>query len=67
MSEEIDTLTEYNSNHTFNDERRIKEYVESVKSVKERFDTSVMEAIVVVKVPEDIRDDVKKIVYEYYD
>lgn len=46
-----------------NNDKRVTEYADSVISVKNHFETSVIEAIIVVKVPEDIREEVKNEVY----
>ncbi|MBE6527936.1 MAG: hypothetical protein E7Z64_02020 [Thermoplasmata archaeon] len=43
--------------------QRIKDYTETVVSIIDGYDTSVIEAILVAKVPYEIRDEVKAAVY----
>lgn len=42
---------------------RVDEYTRTVESVKEHFDTSVVEAVLICKVPEDIREEVTSRLY----
>ena len=42
---------------------RVKEYTRTVRSVKDHFDTSVVEAVLICKVPEDIREKVTNNLY----
>ncbi len=42
---------------------RVEEYTRTVRSVKDHFDTSVVEAVLICKVPEDIREKVTNNLY----
>ncbi|MBO4357027.1 MAG: hypothetical protein J5813_02515 [Candidatus Methanomethylophilaceae archaeon] len=64
MSDECVVVTNLRFDSPFvNNDRRVRDYAESVISVKNHFDTSIIEAILVVKVPEDIREEVKNEIY----
>ena len=57
MSDECVVVTNLRFDSPFvNNDRRVRDYAESVISVKNHFDTSIIEAILVVKVPEETLD-----------
>ncbi len=46
------------------DDKRIEDLSNAAVGIIERFDTSVIEAIIIAKIPEEIREEVKRKVYE---